>query len=166
MDERFGKILAELRKERGLTQKQLAEQLFVSNKTISKWETGEITPDIRYLLALSELYGLSLDELLKGTKPLGKKNRPGNLLSIFMISALAFSIVLYFVSFLMSMESFESHIILIILGIGILLMLSNLMMFYIYKLKKRSDPVQPAIFYLSLLNLIAFVLMMCVCFRL
>ncbi|MBR6519061.1 MAG: helix-turn-helix transcriptional regulator [Oscillospiraceae bacterium] len=61
-----GKLIAELRKKRGLTQKQLADKLNLSNKTISKWESGNGSPNISNLPALAETLGVSVDELLKG----------------------------------------------------------------------------------------------------
>ena len=61
-----GKLIAKLRKEQGLTQQQLAEKLNLSNKTISKWESGAGSPDISNLSVLAEILGISVDELLKG----------------------------------------------------------------------------------------------------
>ncbi len=54
-----------LRKERGLSQEQLAEGLKVSRQAISKWESGQSLPESDKLLALSEYFGVSLDYLLK-----------------------------------------------------------------------------------------------------
>ena len=61
-----GKLIAELRKKQGLTQQQLADKLNLSNKTISKWESGNGSPDISNLPVLAEVLGISVDELLKG----------------------------------------------------------------------------------------------------
>ena len=61
-----GKLIAELRKKQGLTQQQLADELNLSNKTISKWESGNGSPDISNLPILAEALGISVDELLKG----------------------------------------------------------------------------------------------------
>ena len=61
-----GKLIAELRKKQGLTQQQLADKLNLSNKTISKWELGNGSPDISNLPVLAEMLGISVDELLKG----------------------------------------------------------------------------------------------------
>lgn len=61
-----GKLIAELRKKQGLTQQQLADKLNLSNKTISKWESGNGSPDISNLPVLAETLGISVDELLKG----------------------------------------------------------------------------------------------------
>lgn len=55
------------------TQKELGEQLSVSDKTISSWETGRTYPDISMIIELSELFGLSLDEFLKGDKVMVEK---------------------------------------------------------------------------------------------
>ena len=63
---RTGKMIAELRKKQGLTQQQLADKLDLSNKTISKWESGNGSPDISNLLVLAEALEISVDELLKG----------------------------------------------------------------------------------------------------
>lgn len=55
--------LARLRRDKGLTQAELGEKLNYSDKSISKWERGEGVPDIQVLIRLSDLYGVSLDEL-------------------------------------------------------------------------------------------------------
>ena len=71
--EKTGSFIAELRKEKGLTQAQLAEQLHVSDKAVSRWETGRGFPDIGSLEDLSEKLEVSVAELLKGeriTEPL------------------------------------------------------------------------------------------------
>lgn len=56
--------LLQLRKERGLSQEELAEKLKVSRQAISKWERGDALPDLENLILLSELYGISLDRLV------------------------------------------------------------------------------------------------------
>ncbi|MGX8851057.1 helix-turn-helix domain-containing protein [Amedibacillus sp. YH-ame10] len=60
----FANKVMELRKKQGLTQQQLADRLHVTNKAISRWETGEGFPDIMLLKPLSEALGISCDELL------------------------------------------------------------------------------------------------------
>ncbi|MCW0925140.1 helix-turn-helix domain-containing protein [Streptococcus anginosus] len=62
----IGKKLKEARQMSGLTQEDVAEKLIVSRQTISNWETEKFYPDILYVLQLSDLYQISLDELLKG----------------------------------------------------------------------------------------------------
>lgn len=61
-----GRLIAELRKKQGLTQQQLADKLNLSNKTISKWESGSGGPDISNLSVLAEVLEISVDELLNG----------------------------------------------------------------------------------------------------
>ena len=65
---KMGAFLQELRKEHGLTQEQLGEKLHISGKTISRWETGTYMPPVEMLLALSELYGVSMNELVAGER--------------------------------------------------------------------------------------------------
>lgn len=63
--QKFGAFVAQLRKEKGYTQKDLAEKLFISDKAISKWETGVSIPDVGLLIPLSEIMGVTVTELLK-----------------------------------------------------------------------------------------------------
>ena len=63
-----GKFLQELRKEKELTQEQLAEQLGVARRTVSRWETGNNMPDLDILVELSDLYSVDLREILSGER--------------------------------------------------------------------------------------------------
>ena len=65
---RMGSFLAELRKEHEMTQAELGEKLGVTNKTVSRWETGNYMPPVEMLEELSNLYGLTINELLSGRK--------------------------------------------------------------------------------------------------
>jgi len=65
---KMGSFLAELRKENNLTQAELGEKLGVTNKTISRWETGNYMPPVEMLEELSNMYGLTINELLSGKK--------------------------------------------------------------------------------------------------
>lgn len=69
----FGNRLYELRKQRGLSQEELANRLDVTRQTVSKWEVGDSTPDMEKLAALSELFEISLDELVLGKVPVTTK---------------------------------------------------------------------------------------------
>lgn len=60
----FGAFVAALRREKGFTQKELAEKLFISDKAVSKWETGASIPDTALLMPLSELLDVTVTELL------------------------------------------------------------------------------------------------------
>lgn len=63
--EKFGAFVAELRKERGMTQKELAGQVYVSDKAVSKWERGLSMSDITLLIPISEALGVTVAELLE-----------------------------------------------------------------------------------------------------
>ena len=62
---KFGAFISELRKEKGITQKELAGKLFISDKAVSKWETGHSVPDITLLVPLSEILEVTVTELLE-----------------------------------------------------------------------------------------------------
>ena len=63
-----GRFIAELRKQKGFTQKELAEKLIVTDKAISRWETGKGLPDTSLLKPLGDVLGVSVTELLSGKK--------------------------------------------------------------------------------------------------
>ena len=62
----FGNYLYTLRRGAGMTQQELAEKLGVTNRTISKWETGETFPETSQLIPLADLFHVTVDELLRG----------------------------------------------------------------------------------------------------
>lgn len=64
----FGNFLYSLRKEKGMTQQELADRLGLTNKAISKWETGEAFPETAQLVPLADVFGVSVDELLRGRR--------------------------------------------------------------------------------------------------
>lgn len=65
---KIGKFISQMRKEKGLTQKQLGEELLISDKTVSKWETGKGLPEVSLMLPLCEKLGISVNELLTGER--------------------------------------------------------------------------------------------------
>ena len=65
---KVGKFIAQLRKERGLTQEELGQKVGVTNKTVSRWENGNYMPDIELLIPLGEILGVSVNELLAGER--------------------------------------------------------------------------------------------------
>jgi len=80
MDQKkIGLFLKSLRKEKALTQEQLAEQFLVSNRTVSRWETGSNIPDLDTLIVMAEFYEVDLQELLCGERktPESAEGLPG-----------------------------------------------------------------------------------------
>lgn len=69
MDQKkIGSFMKELRKEKKLTQEQIAEQFNVSNRTISRWENGHNMPDLDILIDMSDFYEIDIRELLNGER--------------------------------------------------------------------------------------------------
>lgn len=66
--QKIGRFLALLRKEQNMTQEELGEKLGVTNKTVSRWETGTYLPPAEMLQSLSALYGITINELLSGER--------------------------------------------------------------------------------------------------
>ncbi len=66
--EKIGKFLREIRKQKGLTQEQIAEKFNVSNRTISRWENGYNMPDLDILIEISDYYEVDLREVLNGER--------------------------------------------------------------------------------------------------
>ena len=66
--QKIGKFLKELRKEHDMTQEQLGERIGVTNKTVSRWETGNYMPPIESLKQLSDIYRISINEILAGER--------------------------------------------------------------------------------------------------
>ena len=71
--EKIGKFIAKLRKEKNMTQNELAESLGITDRAISKWENGRGMPDLSLLTPLCEILGVSINELLSGER-LDKKD--------------------------------------------------------------------------------------------
>ncbi|MBQ8814139.1 MAG: helix-turn-helix transcriptional regulator [Lachnospiraceae bacterium] len=67
----IGKFIAILRRANGMTQKELGEKLYVSDKTVSRWERDECTPELSLIPAIAEIFGITTDELLRGERNSG-----------------------------------------------------------------------------------------------
>lgn len=67
-NKKFGKFILQLRKEKGWTQQEFADKIFVTDKAVSKWERGLYFPDISLTIPIAELFSISVSELLKGEK--------------------------------------------------------------------------------------------------
>ena len=80
---KIGKFIAERRKSLDMTQMQLAEKLYISDRAVSKWETGKSMPDVSIMLELSNILGISVQELLMGeTINMDEKNNEKVLLEL------------------------------------------------------------------------------------
>ncbi len=66
--EKIGKFISKLRKEKGMTQEQLAEKLNISKNAVSKWERGLNLPDVSIMQELCKILGITLNELFVGEK--------------------------------------------------------------------------------------------------
>lgn len=71
---KIGLFLKKIRKEKGITQEQLAEVLNVSGRTVSRWETGSNMPDISILVSIAEYYKVSIPEIIDGERKSEKMN--------------------------------------------------------------------------------------------
>ncbi|MNQ47912.1 HTH-type transcriptional regulator ImmR [compost metagenome] len=69
----IGKRIHEIRQKKNITQEQFAKDLAISRQAVSKWESGKAIPDIENLMYISNLYDVSLDELIKGDDKVGQK---------------------------------------------------------------------------------------------
>ena len=74
----IGKFIAVLRKAHGMTQKELGDRLYVSDKTVSRWERDECTPELALIPVIAEIFGITTDELLRGERnaPTGEGTTP------------------------------------------------------------------------------------------
>lgn len=93
MDNRkIGELIAKLRKEKGLTQQELGDKVNVGSRAVSKWECGTTIPDISIINELSEILGISSNELLAGKlkpkKEISSKPKLNNKLKIFLFTFL------------------------------------------------------------------------------
>lgn len=126
------KRLVELRKERGLSQENLAEKLYVSRQTISNWETGKTYPDINSLLLIATYFDISLDYLVKGDLPTMKQALEQKLLKkwllILVLAYFAFSVA-YPTRYLLDSNQFS----LLITFLGSILLFSLFQVCYIIK---------------------------------
>ena len=63
-----GKFIAEMRKEQNMTQRQLADALLISDKTVSKWECGKGLPEVSLMLPLCDILKITVNDLLSGRR--------------------------------------------------------------------------------------------------
>lgn len=73
-----GLFLKELRKEKGLTQEELAEKFFISSRSVSRWETGTNLPDLSILVELADFYNVDIREIVDGERKNENMNHETN----------------------------------------------------------------------------------------
>lgn len=103
-DKSMGEIISSLRKEKGMTQNDLAQKMNVTDKAVSKWERNLSCPEINSLPKLAEILGTTIDELLNA-KPGKEKNKIAPLADIILIGVgLAMGVCLTVISILRQIE--------------------------------------------------------------
>lgn len=102
----IGEKLKNARTERNLTQEEVAEKIGVSRQTVSNWENEKALPEISSIINLSEIYNISLDELLKGNKEILRKIENDTSLVKTRKRAVVFGYVLLIVSVIVSVTDF------------------------------------------------------------
>lgn len=116
----FGKMIAALRRENGMTQLDLAEKMGVTDKAVSKWERDLSYPDVNSIPKLAEIFGITVDELMQvksDSKTNSKDNRVSEVISLTLKGvALAMGIAVVVLSFLNTIDT-ESAV--SMLGIGL-----------------------------------------------
>lgn len=91
-NEKFGKFLTEIRKEKQMTQKELADNLFVSDKTVSKWECGNSMPNVALLIPIADVLEITVTELLRGEKLKEKKTLKNDEVETLVVNSLDLSL--------------------------------------------------------------------------
>lgn len=91
--ENIAKNIASLRKEKGMTQAELAEALNYSDKSVSKWERGDGIPDILVIHKIAELFGVTLNDIISEEVVVKKKSRKPNLTDRIIIPLLSVGLV-------------------------------------------------------------------------
>ena len=113
----MGEIISNLRKEKGMTQGDLAEKMNVTDKAVSKWERNLSCPDINSIPRLAEVLEISVEELLNAQKKDTEENKTEELINTILIAiGLAMGICVVVTSILKSIDSNSAFI---MLGIGI-----------------------------------------------
>ncbi len=93
-EDKFGKLIKEIRKKNNLTQKDLADKYFVTYQAVSKWENGKSIPDVTILKKISEDFNVSLDDLIDGNLKKKRKNNIFILVSLIVIVLILLIIII------------------------------------------------------------------------
>ncbi|MBO4953782.1 MAG: helix-turn-helix transcriptional regulator [Clostridia bacterium] len=123
----LGEHIQQYRKESRLSQEELAEKVGVSRQAVSKWESNQSVPDLEHILTMSELFGVSVDELLKGKRDNPSGHDPENHAGIFTAVATAFNAIGIITAVMIWIERQTF----LALGVGLILMAVGAMVFAI-----------------------------------
>ena len=114
----LGQMIAELRKEKGMTQLELANQLGLTDKAVSKWERDLSCPDISSLPALAEILGVTVDELMQTKTEAASKTKSINEIADIVLKAVALAMGIA-VAALSALDQLNSENGMVMLGIGL-----------------------------------------------
>ena len=117
MKQTFGEKVASLRKEHGMTQLQLAEQMGVTDKAVSKWERNLSLPDVNSIPKLAEILGVSVDDLMQVESTKKEEQLEDLVKTIFKAVAVAMGVAVVALEIL---DKLDVHTGFIMLGIGLL----------------------------------------------
>ena len=168
----IGEKLYELRKEKHLSQEEVAEKLDVTRQTISKWETNQSTPDFDKIKPLCELYEISADELLTGERK-EKTNQPENKQKIKEKRAkgIALGVLTYFIAVVWIMISIPVLMINPIVGAGVFILICGIATYIIIytcitnKIEKETKEKNPLIKRINnIIEIICFITYMIISF--
>ena len=168
----IGEKLYELRKEKHLSQEEVAEKLDVTRQTISKWETNQSTPDFDKIRPLCELYGITADELLTGERK-EITNQPENKQNVKEKRAkgIALGVLTYFIAIVWIMISIPVLMINPIVGAGVFILICGIATYIIIytcitnKIEKETKEKNPLIKRINnIIEIICFITYMIISF--
>ena len=153
-------ILINLRKEKGLTQQEVAKALFISNKTLSKWENGDATPDVQTLVDIANFYQVPVSSILmkddsSDTVLLNKA------LKICTISTLI-NLSIFVISFLLFVKGANLSVIVILNILCVILSSITMVLLRKYCLSSIRNTVIFC-FYFNLLSMVSFLIVLLTC---
>lgn len=138
----LGNKLLDLRKKKNLSQEEVALELGVSRQTISKWETGQTTPDFDKIVPLCELYGISTDYLLTGKDDLSINNnteQKDNRKDAIVVSGCVFLYILSVIWIIISTSYFNLNDILSVCIFLLIIAVSTSIIIYHFMAKERKN---------------------------
>ena len=118
MKQTLGQLIAALRKEKGMTQAELAGQMGVTDKAVSKWERDLSCPDVSSLPLLAEVLGVSLDELMQVQKEQAAPERPWAALAVTILKGVGLAMGVA-VAVLTALNALDARTGLLMLGLGL-----------------------------------------------